>query len=288
MAWQLKVRGEDAKPAPNFLLTIFIIMSVWFVKLHRKLLENPIASNPLLIWLFCYLLLLVSYKDHIFFLWKIRIEQKKWQAIISKKEIAHKFKISRWTLDSYLSILEAEHIISIKTTTKYTVLTIVNWCRYQEDDIKIASTWTSTWHQLEHQPDTIKKDNNNKEWKESIIEILHDETFIQERWLDILEEFVNHRSETDKNWKEKRQKQKTWDTTKRLFTWKKNKDTNFGRKQILDYEIVENFHRWAMANDWDMIKDFFRNKYKWEIWKDHYWKSKTKRKESDLFLETLR
>lgn len=144
-------------------------MSVWFVKLHRKLLDNPIASNPLLIWLFCYLLLLVSHKDHIFFLWKIKIEQKKWQAIISKKQIAKDFKISRWTLDSYLSILESEHIISIKSTSKYTVLTIINWCKYQELDTTIASTWTSTWHQLEHQPDTINNDNNDKEWKEKII-----------------------------------------------------------------------------------------------------------------------
>jgi len=142
----------------------------WFVKLHRKLLDNPISSNPLLIWLFCYLLLIVSYKDHIFFLWKIRIEQKKGQAIISKKDIAKSFGISRWTLDSYLGVLQIEHMISIKTTSKYTVVTIVNWDKYQTPDIKIASnwttTWTSTWHQLEHQPDTINKDKNIEERKE--------------------------------------------------------------------------------------------------------------------------
>ena len=152
---------------------------MWFVKLHRKLLDNPIASNPLLIWLFCYLLLLVSHKDHIFYLWKIRIDQKKWEAIISKKEIAKSFKISRWTLDSYLNILHIEHIINIKTTSKYTVLTIINWCKYQVDDIKLASTWTSTWHQLEHQPDTINNDNNDKQWKENIIkELSKDNTAI--------------------------------------------------------------------------------------------------------------
>lgn len=150
------------------------MQDTWFVKLHRKLLDNPIASNPLLIWLFCYLLLKVSYKDHIFFLWKIKIEQKKGQAIISKKDIAKSFWISRWTLDSYLGILESEHIISIKTNNKYTVLTINNREKYQSLDIKIASdwttTWTSTWHQLEHQPDTINKDNNLQEWKEIIID----------------------------------------------------------------------------------------------------------------------
>lgn len=131
----------------------------WFIKLHRKLLDNPIATNPLLIWLFCYLLLLVSYKDHIFFLWKIKIEQKRGEAIISKKDIAKWFGISRATLSSYLSILHSEHIIDIKSTNKYTVLTIVNRDKYQTTDIKL----TSTWHQLEHQPDTINKDKNIKE-----------------------------------------------------------------------------------------------------------------------------
>jgi len=216
---------------------------MWFVKLHRKLLDNPIASNPLLIWLFCYLLLLVSHKDHIFYLWKIRIDQKKWEAIISKKEIAKSFKISRWTLDSYLNILHIEHIISIKTTSKYTVLTIINWCKYQVDDIKLASTWTSTWHQLEHQPDTINNDKKKKNDK-SIIDILKNDDLINERWIDILQAFVDYRSETDTNWKEKRQKEKTWNTNLRLKRWKANTTTNFGKNKIIDYEVIEDFHRW--------------------------------------------
>lgn len=167
-------------------------MDNWFVKLHRKLLDNPIASNPLLIWLFCYLLLLVSHKDHIFYFGKIKIEQKKWEAIISKKDIAKSFWISRWTLDSYLNILESEQVISIKTTTKYTVLTIINWCKYQTSDIKIASTWTSTWHQLEHQPDTI---NNDKKEKNDKKEIISKDTAIAEygnQYLNNLESLIKN------------------------------------------------------------------------------------------------
>lgn len=122
----------------------------------------------------------------------------------------------------------------------------------------------------------------------SIKNILDDKKMEEEWGLDILQEFVDHWSETDSKWNELWTKQKTWNTNLRLKKWKKNRDTNFGRKQILDYEIVENFHKWAMKDEWDTIKDFFRNKYKWDIWKDHYWKAKTKRKESPLFLETLR
>jgi hypothetical protein len=106
---------------------------------------------------------------------------------------------------------------------------------------------------------------------------------------------VNHRSETDKHWKQKRQKQNTWDIKKRLFTWKKNRDTNFGRKKALDYELLENFHKWAMSNDWDTIKDYFIKKYwttettPWrKIRQDKYWETKTKRKASPLFLEAIK
>ena len=46
-----------------------------------------------------------------------------------------------------------------------------------------------------------------------------------------LDEFRNYWEETDSKGKPKRKKQKTWDTHRRLMTWKKNADTNFGRNK---------------------------------------------------------
>lgn len=126
------------------------------------------------------------------------------------------------------------------------------------------------------------------EKSKTIKHILEDKKIIEEWGLDLIEEFIDHWSETDSKWNELWTKQKTWNTNLRLKRWKKNKDTNFGRKQIVDYEIIDNFHRWAMNNDWDAIKDHFRNKYKWEEWKEKYGKTKQKRKQSDLFLETIK
>ena len=130
------------------------------------------------------------------------------------------------------------------------------------------------------------KVKENIEYK-NIENLLHNQEYIDDRWIEILEEFVNHRSETDSKWKQKRQKQKTWDTRKRLFSWKKNKDTNFGRNVIINYEDINNFHRWAMTNKRDDIKQYFRDKYKEdEIRKRKYRDTKTKRKENPLYLET--
>ena len=110
------------------------------------------------------------------------------------------------------------------------------------------------------------------------------------RGLDILEEFVNHWSETNKAGKERWQLEKTWDTNLRLRKWKKNRDTNFGRKSILDYEDLNNFNVAIRADKIDDIKEFFRNKYGTgvstpgrQIWQDKYAETKDKWKKSPLF-----
>lgn len=129
----------------------------------------------------------------------------------------------------------------------------------------------------------------------SIKHILEDKKMEEEWGVDILQEFVDHWSETDSKWNELWTKQKTWNTNLRLKKWKKNRDTNFGRKQIIDYEVLENFHKWAMSNDWDTIKDYFIKKYwtkettPWrKLRQDKYWETKTKRKASPLFLEAIK
>jgi hypothetical protein len=110
------------------------------------------------------------------------------------------------------------------------------------------------------------------------------------RWLDLLQEFVDYRSEKDSKWKEKRQKERTWDTNLRLKKWKKNKDTNFWRIKQIDYEQPENFHK-ARITDPTPIKDFFKNKYwntlNWEypIRQIKYNEAKKRYKQTDLYLK---
>lgn len=114
----------------------------------------------------------------------------------------------------------------------------------------------------------------------SIINILNDKQMEELRWLDILQEFVNYWGETNSRWKEKRQLQKTRDLNKRLAIRKKNKQTNFWRKQIIDYTILENFDKWIRTN-LDEVKNFFKNKY-WQYWQEEYSKKKSERKHSPL------
>jgi DNA-binding transcriptional regulator YhcF (GntR family) len=130
----------------------------WRIKLHRKILENPIASNWALIWFFCYLLLIVSHKEKEFYLWMEKVIQKPWEWIISQKKLAKQFWISIWTVSRWLGVLNTETIIETKWTNKYTVIKILNREKYQWDWKQTESKLKTDWKQTE----TINKDKNNK------------------------------------------------------------------------------------------------------------------------------
>lgn len=160
----------------------------WWVKLYRKLLDNPISSNILLLWLRTYILLNATYKDREFYLWTNKILLKKWQICFSQKKRAKEFKISTGALHKYLSVLSTEDFIETKWHNKYTILTVLNWNKYQEEWTQNEHKMNTEWTQCE----TYKK--GKKEKKENIL--LEDEkktTYLQE-----LESFV---SEWNNVWK---------------------------------------------------------------------------------------
>lgn len=132
--------------------------NAWRVKLHRRLLDNPIASNGNLLGFLCYLILSASHKDHSFYLWLTKIEQRAGQMILSQKKLAKYFKVSISTIHSRLIILCKERIIETKACNKYTVVTLLNREKYQ-GDWNLAETKKKPKRNL---AETIKNDKNDK------------------------------------------------------------------------------------------------------------------------------
>ena len=106
--------------------------------------------------------------------------------------------------------------------------------------------------------------------------ILTDQKFIESRWIDILQEFINYRCEKDKKWNEKRTKEKTRELDLRLTKWKHNKDTNFWKNKPKDYTILENFHTMMIQERVPELKEV--------LGKEKYFEMKEKRKKSALYL----
>lgn len=86
---------------------------------------------------------------------------------------------------------------------------------------------------------------------------LYIEEYISKYWKEMLDKFYNYWSEPDRNWKERREKQKTWAIPNRLSTWSNN---NFGGNskhspsnaitQDKEYSIPDRFKNGQHQTDW--------------------------------------
>ena len=59
------------------------------------------------------------------------------QAVIGRKELAARLKISEQSVRTALKHLESTGEITIKPTNKFSVVTIENWAKYQGEDEQI-------------------------------------------------------------------------------------------------------------------------------------------------------
>jgi len=102
-----------------------------WVKLHRKLLDNPIARRPLYCHLWVHLLLRASHKET-FFIWNgQRRTLRPGQILTSRSQLSRDSNISASTVEKILTYLEAEQQIEQHMTNKFRVITVKNWVSYQ-------------------------------------------------------------------------------------------------------------------------------------------------------------
>lgn len=101
-----------------------------FIKLHRKLVAWGWYQDYVVKDVFLHLLLTASFKDTP---WKDTV-LKKGQVVIGTQKLADELGFSRQQVRTALSKLKSTNEITIESTNKYSVVTIVNWNDYQCDD----------------------------------------------------------------------------------------------------------------------------------------------------------
>ena len=133
-----------------------------FIKLHRQLLEWGWYKDNNTKAVFLHLLLTASYKDNVFNGHLI----KPGQVVCGRKQLAEDLGLSESTIRTALKHLILTNEITIKSTNKFSIITIENWGKYQgcDDDISQQNS-----QQLNHQltSKTTKFDHTirNKESK---------------------------------------------------------------------------------------------------------------------------
>ena len=127
-----------------------------YIKLHRKLLKNPIFKNYKLLQTFLYCLLNASHKEHEQLIGEQIVKLLPGQLATGRKAISSGTGLSEQNVRTALTTLQKLSILTIKPTTKYSVISIANWNEHQIDNQQLTSSQPTTNQQL-----TTNKNVNN-------------------------------------------------------------------------------------------------------------------------------
>ena len=138
-----------------------------WIKLHRKLLDNPIVmkdSEYLAVWI--YLLLNASHAEYPVLFGGKKITLQPGQLITGRKSIASTLCISESKVTRILESLKSEHLIEQQTSNKNRLVSIVNWEHYQQSEHQIEQQPNNNRTTTEQQLNTNKKNKKIKKIKE--------------------------------------------------------------------------------------------------------------------------
>ena len=102
-----------------------------YIKLNRGLRDNPIAADPHYLAIWTWLLMLAAFRPHGVILNSIPVNLKAGDLATSVRILASKSGVKKDKVAAILVCLEGEGMIRRKTSNKYTVITLVNWAKFQ-------------------------------------------------------------------------------------------------------------------------------------------------------------
>ena len=191
-----------------------------WIKLHRKILNNPIFLKPFLFQLFHYCLLKANNTEKKI-IWNNKEEVVgKGSFITGRKVMAKDIGQTESATYKRLKVLEKLNMISVKSNNKFSVVKVLNYCVYQAKDSEKEQQSNNKVTTKEQQSNTNKNTKEDKEGKEDIpyskiINYLNEKTgksfspkteatvkFINGRWEDgrTLEDFKQVINTKCKEW----------------------------------------------------------------------------------------
>ena len=226
-----------------------------YVKTYRKILDNPVVNkdnDTFFIWQ--YILLSATHKEiETYFNGKI-ITLKPGQLIIGRKKLSEKCRVTEMKCYRYLKRLESEQLIEQQTSSKSTLITIVNWNKYQSNEQLIEQQMNNKRTTNEQQMNTIQECNNvinnkkekinkkEKSFKKPTLEEVEKYCLERKNKIDI-KQFINYYESN--GWMVGRNKMKDWKATIRSWESRNKKNgpnwinKNIEKEEATDEEIKE-------------------------------------------------
>ena len=142
-------------------------MGDWF-KVHRSIIESAVFEDAEVFKIWMYILCKASYYEHDAMFQKSVVHIKIGEFATGRKKIARETGISESRVYRALKILEQLGNINIKSNSKYSMISVVNWGKYQSDTQNLNIKFTTNAQQTNSKPTTSEQQTNTtKESKES-------------------------------------------------------------------------------------------------------------------------
>ena len=209
-------------------------MKKGWIKIHRKILDNPLvkfSKNYSYAEAWLYLLLRATYTDQKVLIGSEIYNLKTGEIITSQKKLCKQFGWGNSRLRTFLKLYEKDNMIKIKTNSKLTHLTIIN---YRTNQVEQTATKSQTnQKQIHSKKEKKSKKDIDQRFDEFQNRVLA-EGIKQVPMIDptLIEAFTDYW--TEKNISGKKMKfemQQTFDIKRRLLKWvKNNEDWSFESK----------------------------------------------------------
>jgi hypothetical protein len=202
-----------------------------YIKLYRKLLENPIMKKPGMLQLWIYCLLRANHESGKVHFGGDEIDIQPGQFITGRFELSDALGEKPSTIYKRISALTKTGFLNTKSNNKNTLVTIVNWELYQSAEVKSSSKGDNKVTTKEQQSSTNKNDKNDKNDKKNISVFTPPtldqvKIYCRERNNQVdPEKFVDFYS--SKGWMVGKNKMKDWQASVR--TWEKEKNKPPGK-----------------------------------------------------------
>ena len=194
-----------------------------YIKLHRKILDNGVFADAELLKVFVWCISKANTTPNVVYGRKVDVGEFITGRITASEEL----HLKPSTIYKRLQRLKAQGYIDISSTTKNSLITVVNYKSYQLDD------------------KPKKKRNLDTVTNKFLMEV---SAFKELYSVEMLEAFIDYWTEPNKSKTKLRYElQKTFDIARRLKTWSKN-ESKFGTKKnnVMDtWQSVRN----EMLND---------------------------------------
>lgn len=109
-------------------------MSNGYIKLYRVAVDNGWLTNPVLWTFWTYCLLKATHKDMTAIVGNQQIRLSKGQFIFGRRKAKKEIGLSEQQIRTCVDVLKKMENITIKSTNKFSIITVVNWHTYQGRD----------------------------------------------------------------------------------------------------------------------------------------------------------